>query len=684
MSKIAAGEMSAVSIHKLPCRYGKYELLKRLGFGGMAEVFLARLPGVAGFEKTVVIKRILPNRADSPDAEDAFVAEARLAAQVQHKNVVQVFELDRLESGELFMTMEYVEGTDLSRMLSVVHDRRKRIPTWLSVKIVVDVLDALAYAHALTDRDGRPRSLVHRDVTPSNIFISHTGDVKLGDFGVAKDYSREEQTRNGEVKGKIAYMSPEQLRGLRVDQRSDIFAVGVVLWECLAQRRLFGGRGKPDLEIMTEIRHGERFPPSRFRRDVHPDLDRCVLRALQPDPEGRYQDARGFQTELLDVLEQIHPGIQPPDIIKAVEDLIAGESDKSKRSPSQQAEVPTIETDPPTQKRSPSHSGPSFQDSRPGGARNNRRDTPARAYTGAVPFWVRAKGGDPSGPHGYFESLAHLKKIPLANAEISADGESWVELAEFARLTGQEGLFGARREPKNGLRNVTLLEMLARIGREKLSGTLSLGGDNQKRGPLPAELDFIDGAPTFVSTSTAQMAMPEVLVQEGLINTTDVPTLLHESLANGLSLEILVSAKHWTDAGAFRARIMKLRLSSLIDARAELFFDAEATPRGDRFASSILHLLPDAVHRGLSLRGLTMALGRRFSVPLRPAPDFSRALEAFELRRQEAHVARHLSQGSSIKTWVDSVPEYESLYLSVALVLLEAGLLLEADPARNA
>lgn len=282
-------------------RLGKYELVEKLGEGGMAQVFRARRPGAAGFEKTVVIKRILPHFAKTKAFVEMFVREAKIAASVNHKNVVQVFELEEVEdTGELFMVMEYVRGTDLRFVLRSASRRKLRLPPWFSIHCMAEILDGLAYAHGLVDDAGQPRNLVHRDVTPSNIFLSHLGDVKLGDFGVARDDTLQAQTRTGQMKGKVAYMAPEQLHILEIDGRADVFAAGVVLWECLTQRRLFAH--KSDFETMKMIVDGERPLASKIRKDVPEKLDTILQAALQPERDDRIESAGELRSRLLQVL----------------------------------------------------------------------------------------------------------------------------------------------------------------------------------------------------------------------------------------------------------------------------------------------------------------------------------------------------------------------------------------------
>lgn len=325
----------------------------------MAEVFRARLPGVAGFEKIVVIKRILPHLARKKRFVQMFVREANLAAQVHHRNVVQVYELGQLDEGEYYMAMEYVKGTDLRRILSRSTKRGLRIPPWFSIYVVAEILDALEYAHTLRDNTGQARCIIHRDVTPSNIFISHLGEVKLGDFGVARDETVESNTRTGQLKGKIAYMSPEQLYSKDLDRRTDVFATAVVLWESLAQRRLFGGR--PDFEAMNLITKGERKPPSSYLRDIPTELDDIVLQGLQPNREKRIESAKQFRTMLLDILPVLRANIRSDDVRSVVEMLTSKDPRASeslpppKRSPPRQ---PSVRPRAPS--RSPIPEAPAF------------------------------------------------------------------------------------------------------------------------------------------------------------------------------------------------------------------------------------------------------------------------------------------------------------------------------------
>lgn len=304
-----------------PQRYGKYELLEKIGEGGMAEVFRARLPGAAGFEKILVVKRILPHLANKPDFVTMFVDEAKLAAKIQHQNAVQVFELGEVEGGELYMAMEYVSGVDLRRLLVNARNRKLRIPVWFVLHTMVEVLNGLAYAHELIDGDGNPLHVVHRDVTPGNIFVSFQGEVKLADFGIAKAVGRVSETEAGQVKGNAPFMSPEAIYGRVLDARADVFSAGVVLWTSLALRLPF--EGGSNYETAKKVCEAKREAPSRYNPLVPPELDAVALDALEIQRERRIGSAREFQARLLEILSKVRPRLLPSDV-RHVVDVLSG------------------------------------------------------------------------------------------------------------------------------------------------------------------------------------------------------------------------------------------------------------------------------------------------------------------------------------------------------------------------
>jgi eukaryotic-like serine/threonine-protein kinase len=271
-----------------PATIGQFEIVRRLGAGGMAEVFLAKKRGAEGTYKLLVVKRVLPHHGQSRRFRAMFVAEAQLATRLNHPNIVQVYDFQDIGDEAQLLSMEYVEGTDLGRVMSAARGKGARLPPWVAGYIIGEAAKGLHYAHERKDEAGVPLAIVHRDVSPQNILISFDGGVKIADFGIASaNLFREE---GGVLKGKFGYMSPEQARGDHVDRRSDIYSLGVCLHEMLTGRFLHGGLIGDDL--LEAVRGGELEPPSTYVRDVPPDLEVVVMRALARNREDRFQTAR--------------------------------------------------------------------------------------------------------------------------------------------------------------------------------------------------------------------------------------------------------------------------------------------------------------------------------------------------------------------------------------------------------
>lgn len=267
-----------------PQRFGKYYLLNKIALGGMAEIFRAKTIGAEGFEKELVIKRILPHFTEDESFRSMFIDEARLAARLQHANIVQVFDFD-LQDGMYYIAMEYVEGKDLKKIQDTARKSEKKLSVGQVVWIIAEACKGLDHAHKYRHRN-EPMHIVHRDVSPHNIMVSFNGEVKIMDFGIAKAASRYTKTRAGTVKGKCAYMSPEQAKGAELDGRSDMFGLAVVAWELLTDKRLFAG--ETDFETLSNVLKCEVTPASAHNPDVPPELDEILLKALAREPEERY------------------------------------------------------------------------------------------------------------------------------------------------------------------------------------------------------------------------------------------------------------------------------------------------------------------------------------------------------------------------------------------------------------
>ncbi len=282
----------------MPMRFGKYMLLRKIASGGMAEIFLAIQRSVAGFEKLIVIKRILPQMNQDRAFIEMLLQEARIAATLSHPNIVQIFDVGEVD-GRFYIAMEHVHGEDLR---SVVRQMKTKgtldFPLEHALAIILGMCQGLAYAHDKTELDGSHLGIVHRDISPQNVVVTFTGDVKIVDFGIAKSDNKplESATKSGKLKGKVPYMSPEQARGENIDHRSDIFAVGVMLFELTTGKRLFKGRS--EYETLKLICERDYPLPSQVRPGYPPDLEQIVLMALAKSPAQRYQTARDMQADI--------------------------------------------------------------------------------------------------------------------------------------------------------------------------------------------------------------------------------------------------------------------------------------------------------------------------------------------------------------------------------------------------
>jgi serine/threonine-protein kinase len=273
---------------------GRYTLHAELASGGMATVYIGRLNGPVGFGRTVAIKRLHPHYAKDLEFVKMFLDEARLAARIQHPNVVPTLDVVA-EDGELFLVLDFVKGESVSALFRAANAEGKKLPVDISSAIAVGALRGLDAAHEAKDERGEPLNIVHRDISPQNIIVGADGVARLIDFGVAKARARLSTTRDGALKGKIPYMAPEQLDG-KTSRRTDVYSIGVVLWELLAGRRLF--QADTEMQVMTLVVRGEIDPPSAFNEAVPAELDRICARALALHPDERYATAHEMAKDI--------------------------------------------------------------------------------------------------------------------------------------------------------------------------------------------------------------------------------------------------------------------------------------------------------------------------------------------------------------------------------------------------
>jgi hypothetical protein len=282
----------------MPERLGRYELLKKIAQGGMAEIFLARSSSIGGIEKVVVVKRMLPQFAGDDEFIQMFLDEARVAASLNHPNVVQMYDAGD-DAGRYYMAMEYLHGEDVRSILRALRGGGRKLPIEHAVNVAIGSAAGLHHAHAAVGMDGKPLQIVHRDVSPHNVFLTFDGAVKVVDFGIAKARNRKSETRAGTLKGKVPYMSPEQLRGdVGIDRRSDVFAVGVMLYEITLGVRPHVTSGQGEFALMMSIARGDIRPPTSVDPDFPKPLEKILLKALAREPAHRYQTARELQEDL--------------------------------------------------------------------------------------------------------------------------------------------------------------------------------------------------------------------------------------------------------------------------------------------------------------------------------------------------------------------------------------------------
>ncbi|MEM9459559.1 MAG: protein kinase [Myxococcota bacterium] len=356
-------------------RLGRYRVVRRVGSGGMAELYLARLDGPSGFVKPVALKLMHPHLSDDDHFAQMFLKEARIAATLEHSAIVQVLDVGEF-GGEYFMALEFVHGRDLRRVLA---DLKAPMPVGAALHVILEVAGALHYAHRLRDPGGRALGIVHRDVSPSNVLLSYQGAVKLADFGVAKMVGRTVATASGTLKGKMGYMSPEQCLQEHVDARSDVFSLGVVLYETTTGRRAF--RADQPVTVMNRVIDGQWAPPEQFVPDYHPRLHEILAKALEPDADQRYSSAAAMAKDLEEFAEA--EGIE-----YGPEALAALLGDRYGHPEMPDLEVPTLET--PKLRLLPledNETVPIAVPTAPGGSRSRRMTT------GLALLGVLAMGG---------------------------------------------------------------------------------------------------------------------------------------------------------------------------------------------------------------------------------------------------------------------------------------------------
>ncbi len=484
-----------------PQPIGPYLLESRLASGGMAEVFVARRVGPHGFTKRVALKRILPQYARDPDFVAMFIDEARLAAQLDHPNIVQIFDFGE-QQGALFLAMELVAGSNVNRVLRAVSERGEGAPVDVALSVAWDTARALAYAHAVRGEDGGPLGLVHRDVSPANILLTRTGHVKLSDFGIARAAGADPRTDDGRLRGKLGYMSPEQVMGQPLDGRSDVFTLVTVIAELLLGEPLFVAG--TDLDILLRIRDVDLGVLQRSTRPIPSEVRRLLTLGLERDPANR-PDAVALADAIAGLVRRRGKDVGPERVAR----FLARVGLIEPLRPADEADAVTRTTLFPARASQPGE--PVEPDTLRGGGRTT---TPA--------IWrVRRVDGGLLGPLS-FPKLVELLSTGVLDttAHVSKGDEEFRELAAFPELTRFVSSPGLQWQPqeterptwKGAVAPGALLPVAFQLVARRETGVLQLVDGARRK-----KIYFVDGRPEFIASTDRRELLGEFLVREGFV-----------------------------------------------------------------------------------------------------------------------------------------------------------------------
>jgi serine/threonine protein kinase len=505
------------SSNPAPLRLGPYELLRRIATGGMAEVYLARRAGPFGFQKLVAVKRILPQYTRDPDFVAMFIDEARVCARLGHPNIVQVFDFGE-QDGELYMAMEYVDGTTGARLIRAAAARGEELPLDVCLHTALSVLRALDYAHGARDDGGKPLALVHRDVSPGNVLIDRSGAVKLTDFGIARAAEIERRTDAGQLKGKLGYMSPEQVIGRDLDSRSDIFTVGIVLAEMLILRPLFSG-GK-ELDVLLRIRDADVSVVDRAGPRVPDDVRSVLFRALSRDPALRWASAGAFADALEEIVRRRRLQVGPSRLASCVEKLGLVVPDP---------ELSDVETgDVEKQEAADASPDPSEVETGETDTRPLRVEVEPRMSRSVAPnpvaptiYRLRREDGTILGPMAFPKLIELFATGEVGSTCVIAREQGRfrpaVEFSELGRFMTSPALkwdtdFPADAIDRGQLDPARLPTRLFHIAVRRETGALVLRDGQRKR-----RVFFVEGSPECVTSTDKNELLGEFLVRRGQV-----------------------------------------------------------------------------------------------------------------------------------------------------------------------
>jgi serine/threonine-protein kinase len=634
-------------IHPAPLLLGPYELSQRLATGGMAEVYLARRAGPHGFQKVVAVKRILPQLAQDPDFVAMFIDEARVCARLAHPNIVQVFDFGE-QDGELYMAMEYVDGTTAARLVRAASSRGEDVPLDAALYVTLSILRGLDYAHNTRDDEGRALDLVHRDVSPGNVLIARSGAVKLTDFGIARAAEIERRTDAGQLKGKLGYMSPEQVVGRELDARSDLFTVGIVLAELVMLRPLF--QAPSEIEVLMRIRDADLGALDRNASRVPDDVRAVLFRALARDRALRYPTAAAFAEAIEELLRRRRLQVGPGKLAAWIERLGLVTASGDDGPPSSDDHFPTQDLGPA---RRPPDLGSVVRGTAPppsDGARGG--DIAPAIYRAKMP------DGPVLGPFSYPKLVelwvtGQIDHLVVVSRESSPfrDAASYPELGRFVSspaLRWDDNVF----TPQNGrapIDRVLLPSRLFQLALRRETGALYF-----RDGPRRKKIYLVEGVPEFVVSTDKRELFGEHLVARGQILRMEVEMALAMLPRFGGRIgDALCGLGVLRPIELFRAIHQQTRdrfIEVFTWRKGELAFVRGARSHEETFPLGVdpFELVLRAVREAYPQAELEAILGPLEEDVLEPVRPLPVRIEAFRFPEQEEQVLKSIETPSAI------------------------------------
>lgn len=636
----------------VPGAYGGYWLVERLGTGGMAEVYRAQDPTAADPQRSFVVKRLKTEYRNHESALRLFVEEAKLAASIRHENIVPVYDLIQTSEGEIFITMEHVDGLDLRWLLNMVRRRGRQLPVWFALFICSEVLEALHYISELADPIYGDRNVVHCDVTPENVFIASTGAIKLGDFGVAVEDARPEDHHPGQLRGKLPYCSPEQAQGERLDARSDVYSCAALLWECLTGRPMVNGRDRDS--ALRAVLSPERARPSTLNPQVSPQLDEVVLAALSPDKARRTPSARVFRDRLRSLLVTMHEPVTRADVVAAMAKVLAPRAGHG-TTPRPQLEI--LDTNPPPE--------------------------PTEVQDGLLPSedldfatWIHFDGQafGPMDLHAALDSLQDRAAMGLERFGLSVSGRDPMPAADFMLLCGidmESGLDTSAVLPRVSVEVLSLASLFTQHTHARSSGALVVCRDTEE-GPELRQIRISNGRLVDVWSPLATFRTWAHLTEADHAYSGPISGVIHRCLADGKPIFERLDPHLQGSLQVARLHELHRQLQEMFAwSDAETYFVPLEIPSASG-APSLARLVPEILVKALDKTELHKRLERHLAYQVAGGDDLAAHMDAFVIPLHRQQLVTTILQAATLAEGLMLLPEEDRFLGGATIYALHA------------